>query len=69
MSDTVIRVENLSKSYTIRHQTGERHTDLRNVVYITLDVLHSSAKEIGSHLLRATKGYKFAVRTDYLCVY
>ena len=31
MSDTVIRVENLSKSYTISHQSGERYTALRDV--------------------------------------
>ena len=44
MSDTVIKVENLSKSYQIRHQTGERYTALR-------DVLANGAKDIGKRLL------------------
>ena len=44
MSDTVIRVENLSKSYTISHQSGERYTALR-------DVLTNGVKSMGSRLL------------------
>lgn len=48
MSDTVIRVENLSKSYTIRHQTGERYTALR-------DVLTNGVKEFGNHVLHSTR--------------
>ena len=49
MSDTVIRVENLSKSYTISHQSGERYTALR-------DVLANGAKRLGSRLQsRSTK--------------
>lgn len=55
MSDTVIKVENLSKSYTIRHQTGERYTALR-------DVLANSAKDIGNRLLRRNHS---ARRTQY----
>jgi hypothetical protein len=32
MSDYVIKVENLAKSYLINHQSTERYTALRNVV-------------------------------------
>ena len=32
MSDTVIRVENLSKKYIIGHQKQERYTSLRDVM-------------------------------------
>ncbi len=32
MSDTVIRVENLSKKYIIRHQQSQRYTALRDVI-------------------------------------
>jgi lipopolysaccharide transport system ATP-binding protein len=32
MSDTVIRVENLSKKYIIGHQKQERYTALRDVI-------------------------------------
>jgi lipopolysaccharide transport system ATP-binding protein len=32
MSDTVIRVENLSKKYIIRHQQAQRYTALRDVI-------------------------------------
>lgn len=49
MSATVIKVENLSKSYLIRHQasagSAERYTALR-------DVLTNSAKNLGNRLLR-----------------
>lgn len=45
MSDTVIRVENLSKSYTISHQTGERYTALR-------DVLANGVKSVASSVWR-----------------
>lgn len=51
MSDTVIRVENLSKSYTIRHQTGERYTALR-------DVLANGAKTLGSRLMQAASSQR-----------
>ena len=43
MSDTVIKVENLSKKYTIRHQQ-ERYTALR-------DVMAQRAKRLGAKLL------------------
>ena len=32
MSDVVIKVENLSKSYMISHQKSERYTALRDVI-------------------------------------
>jgi lipopolysaccharide transport system ATP-binding protein len=32
VSDTVIRVENLSKKYTIRHQQSQQYTSLRDVI-------------------------------------
>ena len=32
MSDTVIRVENLSKKYIIRHQQAQQYTALRDVI-------------------------------------
>ncbi len=56
MSDTVIKVENLSKSYQIRHQAsrpagtrsaGERYTALR-------DVLTNGVKHMGNRLLGRT---------------
>ena len=56
MSDTVIKVENLSKSYEIRHQAsrptgtrsaGERYTALR-------DVLTNGVKGMGNRLLGRT---------------
>jgi lipopolysaccharide transport system ATP-binding protein len=40
MSETVIRVENLSKKYIIGHQKQERYTALR-------DVLANQVKSIG----------------------
>ncbi|MFM6782423.1 MAG: ABC transporter ATP-binding protein, partial [Dolichospermum sp.] len=43
MLDTVIRVENLGKKYTIRHQKRERYTALR-------DVITNKVKSIGSLL-------------------
>ena len=45
MSDTVIKVENLSKSYTIRHQNEERYTALR-------DVLTNGVKGLGNRIIR-----------------
>ncbi|MEZ4731775.1 MAG: ATP-binding cassette domain-containing protein [Caldilineaceae bacterium] len=51
MSDTVIKVENLSKSYTLRHQTGERYTALR-------DVLANGAKTLGSRLMQAATSHQ-----------
>ena len=47
MSDTVIKVENLSKSYQTRHETGERYTALR-------DVLTNGVKGMGNRLLGRT---------------
>ena len=44
MTDTVIKVENLSKRYTIRHQQQERYTALR-------DVMANGAKRLGAKLL------------------
>jgi lipopolysaccharide transport system ATP-binding protein len=43
MSDTVIRVENLSKKYIIRHQQAQRYTALR-------DVIADGVKSIGRRL-------------------
>lgn len=45
MSDTVIRVENLGKKYSIGHQKQERYTALR-------DVIAKGAKSLASHLLK-----------------
>jgi lipopolysaccharide transport system ATP-binding protein len=45
MSDTVIRVENLSKKYIIGHKKQERYTALR-------DVLANGAKSLGHKLLQ-----------------
>jgi lipopolysaccharide transport system ATP-binding protein len=59
MSDTVIRVENLSKSYLIRHQAAagaaERYTALR-------DVLTNGVKGLGNRLLGRTHS---ALRTPH----
>jgi lipopolysaccharide transport system ATP-binding protein len=50
MADYVIKVENLSKSYFIKHQQTERYTALR-------DVLANKAKHLGQCLLgRSTRG-------------
>ncbi len=43
MFDIVIKVENLSKSYIISHQSGERYTALR-------DVLANGVKRVASLL-------------------
>jgi lipopolysaccharide transport system ATP-binding protein len=48
MSDTVIKVENLSKSYLIGHQSQERYTALR-------DVLANKVKTVGRRLLHPFK--------------
>ncbi|MFM6476237.1 MAG: ATP-binding cassette domain-containing protein, partial [Dolichospermum sp.] len=48
MLDTVIRVENLGKKYTIRHQKRERYTALR-------DVITNKVKSIGSLLTPQAK--------------
>jgi len=48
MSDTVIKVNGLSKSYMIGHQATERYTALR-------DVIASNAKKIGRRLLHPLK--------------
>ncbi|HEY9614640.1 ABC transporter ATP-binding protein, partial [Allocoleopsis sp.] len=47
MSDTVIRVENLSKKYIIGHQRQERYISLR-------DVIANGAKSFGRKLLRSS---------------
>lgn len=57
MSDTVIKVENLSKPYTIAHQTGERYTALR-------DVLANGAKSLGSRLLRPASSHQPAATSE-----
>ena len=44
MSDPVIKVSNLSKSYTIRHQTNERYVALR-------DVIANKFKALGERLM------------------
>jgi lipopolysaccharide transport system ATP-binding protein len=49
MSDTIIIVENLSKSYLIRHQQSERYTALR-------DVLTNGVKDMGRRLLGRANG-------------
>jgi lipopolysaccharide transport system ATP-binding protein len=46
MSDTVIRVENLSKKYIIRHQQAQQYTALR-------DVIADGVKSIGRRLFGA----------------
>jgi len=45
MSDTIIRVENLSKKYIIGHQKQERYTALR-------DVIANGAKSVGRQLVK-----------------
>lgn len=45
MSDTIIRVENLSKKYIIDHQKQERYTALR-------DVIANKAKSVGRRVLK-----------------
>ena len=54
MSDTVIRVENLSKAYIISHQNGERYTALR-------DVLANGVKSVASSVWRGA-GARHATR-------
>ena len=44
MSDTVIKVENLSKKYILSHQSQEKYTALR-------DVMANGAKRLGKKLL------------------
>jgi lipopolysaccharide transport system ATP-binding protein len=58
MSDTVIKVENLSKAYTIRHQGRERYTALR-------DVLTDGIKGIGNRLLGRTDGQADATQEEF----
>ena len=53
MSDTVIKVENLSKRYTIRHQKRESYTALR-------DVLTNKARTVGKRMLSALNPLRFA---------
>jgi lipopolysaccharide transport system ATP-binding protein len=49
MSDTVIRVENLSKKYIIRHQQAQQYTALR-------DVIADGVKSMGRRLSGAKQG-------------
>jgi len=58
MSDTVIKVENLSKSYQIRHQNGERYTALR-------DVVSNGVKTMGNRLLGRTNGHVDATGEEF----
>jgi len=58
MSDTVIKVENLSKSYQIRHQSGERYTALR-------DVVSNGVKGMGNRLLGRTNGHVDTSREEF----
>ncbi len=58
MSDTVIKVENLSKSYQIRHQNGERYTALR-------DVLSNGVKGMGNRLMGRTNGHTDTTREEF----
>ena len=44
MSDTVIKVDNLSKKYILSHQSQERYTALR-------DVMARVAKNLGKKLI------------------
>jgi lipopolysaccharide transport system ATP-binding protein len=50
MSDTVIRVENLSKKYIIRHQQAQQYTALR-------DVIADGVKSIGRRLSGAKQDF------------
>jgi len=59
-SDVVIRVENLSKSYIIGHQSQERYTALR-------DVLTNGAKNLGKRMLspfNSSTGQRFNDSTE-----
>lgn len=58
MSDYVIKVENLSKSYTIKHQQGERYTALR-------DVVSNGVKNVGNRLLGRTNGHTDAGSEEF----
>jgi lipopolysaccharide transport system ATP-binding protein len=49
MSDTVIRVENLSKKYIIGHQKQERYTALR-------DVITNAVRNAGRKMLQPFRG-------------
>ncbi len=49
MSDFVIKVDGLSKSYLIRHQQAQQYTALR-------DVIVEGVKGIGNYLVRQTNG-------------
>lgn len=50
MSDYIIKVENLSKSYQIKHHHAERYTALR-------DVITNNVKHMGSRLLGRRNGH------------
>ncbi|MCB0198360.1 MAG: ATP-binding cassette domain-containing protein, partial [Anaerolineae bacterium] len=50
MSDYIIKVENLSKSYQIKHQNAERYTALR-------DVITNNVKHMGGRLLGRRNGH------------
>jgi len=57
VSDTVIRVENLSKKYTIGHQQQEKHSTLR-------DALVYGAKSLGDKLLNFSKEKQFSPTSE-----
>lgn len=59
MSNTIIRVENLSKKYVLGHEKPARYTALR-------DVIVDRAKAIGRRLLRPTeKGESDRIRKEF----
>ena len=58
MSDTVIRVENLSKKYIIGHQKQERYTSLR-------DVISDKVKSLGGFINPNSKSEKDASFEDF----
>ncbi|TAH39131.1 MAG: ABC transporter ATP-binding protein [Bacteroidetes bacterium] len=45
MSETIIKVENIAKSYILRHQQAEKYTALRDVITHKVKSIFSSAKE------------------------
>jgi lipopolysaccharide transport system ATP-binding protein len=48
MSDTVIKVENISKSYILKHQNAERYTALRDVIANKAKGLFNPKSNIGA---------------------
>ena len=73
MSDTVIKVENLSKSYIIRHQTGAPQGHPYTVLR---DGLANGVKHMGNRRFRPIHGHprhatEWLVKTqfDHCCTY